>query len=526
MWNKKYQGGGGILPVVSAVQAPRPAQPAPLNFQGFNTAVDAQLRLINTAMRVEQQRMLQERTEEARQNAVLDLQGSMGLTVHNEGQQKELDNIFKQYRITDADMAAVDWDNEFQVKDLERRFKQATTSQEFLRLRGEVELGNKLRDSALQNLDNEEFLQWSERWNNYTSITEPGMRFDIKELAPAVYKGTSGAKVDFSGELDSVASAFAGADLEDENVQRAINDAVRFTMQAKDVQQAVERGFLQEDENGNLIPTEAAQNIIRQRIKAATPDEDLSSGFSGDVGAIIENEAIVRGIEPGTPEYAQLALDIYKQEQEAKTAREARLRAISASRGSGGGAPKEDKPETTYERLRRQYGMLGIDVDAIDSTIREVSGNSNDARKRRVGVLKENLQLSDIKTFAQLNELLSLLDNAGFGVSQYEPETLLNDPEAIFEIEAVLNEAFGSEEEIDMTGNVVREAETIDIGEFQAMMQSVFADLGTAESPFIQGGGNNQQTPQRQQPTQPQQQPEQPQQQSKQPVIDANQFRR
>lgn len=402
--NRKYQG-GGILPQIGTLQPGAIAAPGPSLGQAFNYGINAQGSVLANMVRAQQLQQLETAEAEARERSLLDLQGQFGMSVHNERQQKILSDIAAQHSITDRDMSAMDLDNPFQVKTVERSFSRAVGSQPFRQVQGEVALANKYREEAATSLSKREFLEWEKAWSEYTNDTTG--KFDMTKLIPARYKGANMTGVtSFGPAITRTITRFEGADIEDPKVQQAVADLLALQISAINSDAGLSAGWLVESDDGTVT---ASPELLTTTLEAIAVSGASDGAKKGSLIASLTGNDKARVMVA-----AQLAgVDINDDAAVAEIARD--VLAIDNKYGS----------KSAYA-FAQQLTAAGIDPSGIQEDITSAtSGNQGIKDMKKRNIIASNFEGFDhVTTLDDYNKIIALFSAFDPSLTQLPKETL------------------------------------------------------------------------------------------------------
>ena len=429
----RLQLGGVALSTVGTVQAPPIPQVPDIDFAGFQQGVALQARTNESLLRRAAFENHEARAGEARRRSFMDLRAKFGIPVHNKAQQAAVDAVAEDVGIRPEDLASMDLNNPYIVKDLDNKFATAVSDPRFLRVMGEVQAADRLRLMAHNRLNASEVQAWEQAWRGYQQLDTPGTGFDLNTLSASRFKTPPAAKpADLGSVFKQTVDDLEDIDLDSpeglEDIRRAVTlDLIRTNPQA-----AMERGLLRIGNNGIPEVPDAVFDDVVSRIRAqqtggGETEDRLGTGVTAaELRSIMEeqpdlslSQALdvqasrnrkrnpVRGARPSFTERRAREL---MARGEAETLEEA-MAIINGNSGENNFRFGNDSAGRFAEFMARDFEAVGIPVDGIEDEIlgvAKITGKDaqaiRPAQKREL--IKRLVEPEYVQDIANLNALL------------------------------------------------------------------------------------------------------------------------
>lgn len=275
---KKFQEGGvydvqplvpGVSPIPNLPNIEYPEMSA-ADFSSILSLQDDQ----ETRIKRQQDRILQEQNQlDKAQSVYYTLKDGLFGDYHSEYQGEVITGAKKKYGVTDD---LINSDNLFTLKDQTNNLYKATSDPEVLRVFGEVEYANKIREGLPTQMTPEQKDAFATEWQNYLNFRPaPGnTRYDMTKLALAATntpakKATSAAN--FFPATQRVATQLANVDLSDPAQQEVALNAIRNSWFIQDPDDAVAQKLITTDpQSGVPAFTPLGETVALQQLEAAT----------------------------------------------------------------------------------------------------------------------------------------------------------------------------------------------------------------------------------------------------------------
>lgn len=276
---RKFQEGGvyDVQPLVPSV-SPIPNLPnveyPEMSAVDLNSLLSLQVDQ-ETRIKRQQDRLLQEQNQiDKAQSVYYTLKDDLFGDYHSEYQGEVISGAKKKYNVTED---LVNSDNLFTLKDQTQNLYKATTDPEVLKVFGEVEYANKIREGLPTQMTPEQKDAFANEWQNYLNFrpARPGERYDMTKLALAATNVTAPKKAtnaaNFFPATQRVASQLANVDLADPAQQTVALNAIRNAWFIQDPEDAKAQGLITSDPTtGAPVMTPLGEQVALGQLEAAT----------------------------------------------------------------------------------------------------------------------------------------------------------------------------------------------------------------------------------------------------------------
>lgn len=457
----KQRGGAvpglGVLPTSSPLSVNPQLDIPQFSTHGFDSGQLESIRALNQIAQAEAREYQKALLAQQEEQALLDLNTKFNISVHNPQQQAELDALADKYNIDSADWEATKVGNAYAVKDFENRLRRATNDPTFLRIAGEVDVANKLRNTAMTSglLNQQEYSEWLTEWDKYQkrAAGERGA-YDVGLFAPSRFRIPKGQEQGLQLDIPAKDAEFVAQYIAaggDPNDQQAIAQAyVGYKQTAPSTGDYLEQYFGDNPTNQEMQILTAARKAAREgQIDPNNPDEVLSyidqqytklaksksSGSSGG-GLTAAEKTLNRKVDAyirendleDTPEVRQEVMDdfilgnIRTDKKEGKTGAFMPGQSLAAQRGN---------------TLASNLQALGVDPEDFRFDIEAYAAldpedNSKELRNVLASAWPE-MQINDLKDFNKLATLLGVTPAPAEkpGLTKFKRTTLLRLEQAL-----------------------------------------------------------------------------------------------